>query len=1073
MDSLMETDSAANDQASSQGSSNQASSSQMMNNQFALMPAIPKPAPAPLITDVYNGMKGFLKSTHWSKPYYSALIHNNPQLPYHLLEHVNCTYLSTPGRAPTLLALKQHAQSLAVLISMLAPAQYGATFEPPNEGKVNGDAPFAAEQAFDWLNNLEEHYNTEDRAHKKPLNALVNLVKSNSDTEGPKWHCPLDKAGIELAEKHPFQQYRPYESHLTLLMHANEILERLDHEYSAMGGLLGIIPLESEDVDEGQALKQAKTTLIGQWILYTQHLVVRMHELEIAYGNSLDLLANEAIVPLQHMSIHGPDGRSGREIIFPQDRWILANAGEDVFTFIHQMLDRAETHQDSQDDVFDEHKVLGDAAYSNNDAAKYRGIVKVDLSTRFYRLRGSGHGPLFVLPAFADRANTKHTRDIESRPTVLTIPQPVTLSIKNSNLEAKVSQLNSSIQVRDREIERLTELQKQYDEIISKDDKDLAKQIVFLNENIEYFRKQVREGEERQKALEEEIQNFKNANISAQNGGNPINNLIQQVSNQQAQIRKLEEDIKERDVKIEEVTRDKHMLQILNNPSINNSVTASPEQVTQLKEQLSSCQTERHMLLQEIHNLKKAKIVKGKILNFAEGFKLEYGSTFEDTNLGITAVSSTFYKALLAAEIERNNLLQKTDKGTINTHTIQEELNRCKAESELLRKDNETLRKTGNTGNLINIPWKLEYTSTFRDDNQGLIVLNTQWYDKLVEAEKGSAVYTSQIAALKKKVDSLKAPVNVKLASGSGSLKEKLGQAQVYKDTQQNLAVLSLGYFNELQKAEQIQDDNKKQLDKSEQNYQIVMTNLNNTKKQLDNCLKSKNNTGFELPNLQNERDELLAKLDKARKKSQGLEKQIIDISKGKPGSLLDSKSLVLKNQLEDCTEKVEEKEKEIAEAKKRYNAVLMSELNLQQEVKSLRQQLMAAKSGVTKGKMVQQPGGGSDELQAAKLELQLYKDELGTLQNLWNDLQTQHINLQTQLENADKNCDEEKAHLQVKLQECQDHKKVLQMKVFADPNKLQPAIIELEAQRDSALQTRDELREQLRALKQQSQHSQ
>ncbi|KAI1323189.1 hypothetical protein F5Y16DRAFT_384441, partial [Xylariaceae sp. FL0255] len=173
---------------------------------------------------------------------------------------------------------------------------------------------------------------------------------------------------------------------MTLLMHANEILERLDHEYSAMGGILSIIPLESENVNEQRALKQAKGTLVGQWILYTQHLVVRMHELEIAYGNCLDLLANEAIVPMQHISIHGPDGRSGREIVFPQDRWILANAGEDVFSFIHQMLDRAEAFQDQQDDEFDDQNVLGDAAYSGNKDNKYRGIVKVDLSTRFYRL---------------------------------------------------------------------------------------------------------------------------------------------------------------------------------------------------------------------------------------------------------------------------------------------------------------------------------------------------------------------------------------------------------------------------------------------------------------------------------------------------------------------------------------------------------------------------------------------------------------------------------------------------------------------------------------------------------------
>ncbi|KAI1740725.1 hypothetical protein F4680DRAFT_85064 [Xylaria scruposa] len=667
-------------------------------------PGNKKVADSAQVTEVYDKMRGFLKSTHWSKPYYSAMIHNNPQLPYHLLEHVNCTYLSTPGRAPTLLSLKQHAQSLAVLISLLAPAQFGGTFEPPNEGKANGDAPFAAEQAFDWLNDLQEHYHTEDSAHKKPLNALVNLVKSNSDTHGPKWHCPLDKTDIEFPEKHPFQQYRPYETHMTLLMHANEILERLDHEYSAMGGILGIIPLDSEKVDEQRALKHAKTTLVGQWILYTQHLVVRMHELEIAYGNTLDLLANEAIVPLQHMSIHGPDGRSGREIIFPQDRWILANAGEDVFTFIHQMLDRAEAHQDAQDAVFAQQNVLGDAAYSTNEQEKHRGIVKVDLNTRFYRLRNSGHGPLFVLPAFGDRPNTKHTRDMENRPTVVTIPQPTTkefinsweskhkdidmkmlrLSVDKSNLEAKISQLESSVEMRDHEIQRMVEITKEYDSKITDKDKNFAKQNVYLNESIRNLQRRLHEGEEREGVLKQDLGNFKQANISAQNG-EPINPLVEKINGHEATIRKLEKEIQSREKKIQDISRDNDTLRILNNPNFNKKSTGNAEQVKQLKEELGIAQQERQMMQQEIHNLKKAKAVRGKILNFSDEFKLDYGSIFEDTNLGVTACSSTFFNALFAAEKERNDLQQKLDSSTMDTHGL-------KAELEKLRKENEDLK---------------------------------------------------------------------------------------------------------------------------------------------------------------------------------------------------------------------------------------------------------------------------------------------------------------------------------------------------------------------------------------------
>ncbi|KAJ8127233.1 hypothetical protein O1611_g6405 [Lasiodiplodia mahajangana] len=747
-----------------------------------------EPAPAPQVTEVYEKMRGFLKGTHWSKPYYSALVHNNPQLPYHMLEHVNCTYLSTPGRAPTLLALKQHAQSLAVLISLLAPAQYGGTFEPPNEGKTNGDRPFAAQQAFDWLNDLQAHYHTEDVAHKKPLNALANLIKSNSDTEGPKWHCPLETTKIELPEDHPFQQYRPYETHMTLLMHANEILERLDHEYSAMGGILGLIPLDCDDVDEQRALTLAKTTLVGQWILHTQHLVVRMHELEIAYGNSLDLLANEAIVPMQHISAHGPDGRSGREIVFPQDRWILANAGEDVFTFIHQMLDRAEAYQDARDDVYAEQNVLGDAAFSNNDDAKYRGIVKVDLNTRFYRLRSSGHGPLFVLPAFGDRHNTKHTRDIENRPTVVTIPQPSTkesvnsweskhkdidvrvmrLTVDKSNLEARVTQLNSSVEMRDREIERLNEIQKQYDGKVSNGDRDMARQIVHLQENVRYYQRTLQEAGERENALKEDIEAYKSANIMAQSDGTPLGPLVEQINEKQSQIRELQQSMKDQTKKMEDLQRDNDTLRILNNSPLGDSPGASSGQVAKLRDQLASLQQERQMLNQEVHALRKSKAVAGKILNFPQGISLDYGSTFEDSNLGITACSTTFFKALLKAENDRNTCQQKIDTSNLNEHAIQEELDQSKAEAGLLRKENEELRRqaksSGTSTKIINLPWGLQHTSTFRDDNQGLIVLTTQWYDHLAKAELTINDYKTRIADLELQAKNVGLPAEARLS---------------------------------------------------------------------------------------------------------------------------------------------------------------------------------------------------------------------------------------------------------------------------------------------------------------------
>ncbi|KAK7750388.1 hypothetical protein SLS62_007687 [Diatrype stigma] len=396
--------------------------------------------PGDLVSETQNNSDGYVPGNHWATPYQSNHTHlTGSKEALRLLEHVNCTYLSTPGRPPTLLALKQHAQSLAVLISMINPSSAAGEIDNENKNKdtdtdkdKDGDTAMGAatlrafkkNEAFDWLNNLLAHYDSIDQDHHRPLNSLANLIRQNSDIEGVEYHCPLDALPLVYAEANKEAQYRPFENHLMLLMHANECLERLDHEYSAMGGLLALVPSDSDASAEHAALAAAKETLVGQWLLHTQHLTSRMHELEIAYANCLDLLANEALVPAQHNSVHGPDGRSGREIVFPQDRWVLANAGEDVFAFIHQMLDKKEAALERVDRAHASRGVVGERLMGPHADDRTRGIVHLDFSTRFYRLKGSGHGPLFVLPAYGDRPSTQYTRDMEGRPTVVTVPTP-------------------------------------------------------------------------------------------------------------------------------------------------------------------------------------------------------------------------------------------------------------------------------------------------------------------------------------------------------------------------------------------------------------------------------------------------------------------------------------------------------------------------------------------------------------------------------------------------------------------------------------------------------------------------
>ncbi|KAI0840893.1 hypothetical protein F5Y06DRAFT_232606 [Hypoxylon sp. FL0890] len=440
------------------------------------------------VTDVYEGMEGYVGPTHWAKPYFSNHHHENPSATNsNMLGHVNCSYLSTPGRPPTLEALKQHAQSLTYLISTIIPGEMGAEIDNENRPfSLDGTGWFDKNDAYDWLNNLREPYDNIDKAHRKPLNSLVNLVKWNSDERGVEFHCPLTELPVKRAEKYSMEPVRPFQTHMTLLMHANECLERLDHEYSALGGLLAILPTDRESVNENPDLPKAKSTLIGQWLLYTQHLVGRMHELEIAYANSLDLLASEAIVPAQHMSIYGPDGRSGREIVFPQDRWVLANAGEDVFNFIHRLLDKKEVWLNSLDQAWIRQEVVGESLHNvdDKDEGNLRGIAYIDLSTRFYRLKGSGHGPIFVLPAFADRPNTQYTKEMENRPTVVVLPTPtdpdqttawdkshrglektnLQQTIELSNLTRDNVNLKAAKEAQEDELKRLQHLNRIYEE---------------------------------------------------------------------------------------------------------------------------------------------------------------------------------------------------------------------------------------------------------------------------------------------------------------------------------------------------------------------------------------------------------------------------------------------------------------------------------------------------------------------------------------------------------------------------------------------------------------------------------
>lgn len=87
---------------------------------------------------------------------------------------------------------------------------------------------------------------------------------------------------LESAEEQTVR--KPYSTHHNLLMHASECLEVLGHEYSATGGIMSLLPTDT--TADTVNLRAARNSLVGQWLLFTQHLVARMHELETSYGQS-------------------------------------------------------------------------------------------------------------------------------------------------------------------------------------------------------------------------------------------------------------------------------------------------------------------------------------------------------------------------------------------------------------------------------------------------------------------------------------------------------------------------------------------------------------------------------------------------------------------------------------------------------------------------------------------------------------------------------------------------------------------------------------------------------------------
>ena len=414
--------------------------------------------------DDHADQRGYIKGTDFSLPYFSqwSRLHES-EVSDGLLRHVSCGYLSTHGVPPTLLALKQHAQSLCVLIHALNPTLKSAEIASGSPAKAGSkqtrqttgaaeDAlglKYKLNDAFDFLADLSVPYTNDDPNHHKPLTGLANEVRGRHEALGTTYHCPF----AEHQPRGHGEKQRPYANHHNLIMHANACLERLDHEFSSTGGLMSLLPPAattttptSTPTPTQNDLTNARQTLLGQWLLFTQALTTRLHNLERAYANTLDALAGEAAIPHQSLASQGPDGRAtGRVVAYPQDRWVLANCGEEVFGVVHGLLDRAEAVGRVRERAWRRGGVVGDGLWvpsssSSGDgrggggrssggvdggAGDYaRGIVGVDVMTRYYRLAGSGRNTLFVVPAWEHHPGVEASREAETAPTVVACPQP-------------------------------------------------------------------------------------------------------------------------------------------------------------------------------------------------------------------------------------------------------------------------------------------------------------------------------------------------------------------------------------------------------------------------------------------------------------------------------------------------------------------------------------------------------------------------------------------------------------------------------------------------------------------------
>jgi len=391
-----------------------------------------------------------ISETAFAGPYLSSFTKQAQKPLLDLLEHVNCSYLSSPThRAVTLEDLKQHAHSLTVLIRHLGVStSYGAV-----DNRGNSDARFADGEVFDWLNDLRVPYRNEDESHSLPLttlqNQLLNSAQIASEQERAdqecRHACPMLRSDVSDRSR---QKLLPLATNELLAKHANEILERLDHEFSSSGGLLGMLPVAGRGHEQVREI--GEKSVLGQWIAFTRSLVLRCHDLERSYANALDVVAGEAFVPREMLSEVGTVGRRPQPVSYAQDRFVLCNVQQEQWGWLNDRLAAKEMEQ--------------------QELQQGSLLTWVEVPTRYYRL--GGQPTVFVVPQWE---GTSATSQVEERPTVVQVVKP-TWGARASAWEEK----------HEKEMQRLRLYEPDLDRLI-RENKDLQEDIEVMAQEKKMF----------------------------------------------------------------------------------------------------------------------------------------------------------------------------------------------------------------------------------------------------------------------------------------------------------------------------------------------------------------------------------------------------------------------------------------------------------------------------------------------------------------------------------------------------------------------------------------------------------